>query len=175
MTKTHKNLILVSGTGQNVGKTTFVCMLIEKFKKQQVIALKISPYWHNINNEKDIIVNNGQYMILRESNNDGNKDSSKMHLSGAFQTYYIQATDKHIPEAFNYLNKNFIKNQPVICESSALGKHFTPAFHFVITKDLNINIRENKSTIIRVQNTNNMFDFDFNSLILDKNNWHIKQ
>ena len=40
------NLIIVSGTGQNVGKTTFVQSVINKFSSQNITAIKISPHKH---------------------------------------------------------------------------------------------------------------------------------
>jgi len=166
-----KNIILVSGTGQNVGKTTFVCKLIKQFKEQNIIALKISPFWHNINNDSDIIIQNVRYLILKESNTEGLKDSSKMLLSGAFQTFYIQATDAHISEAFDYLKSNYIKNQPVICESSALLKYIRPAFHFIITRGEKK--KEATDFEIGVQNVNNKFDFEMDRLLLKNNEWEM--
>jgi len=164
-----KNLILVSGTGQNVGKTTFACSLIKRFKDQNIVALKISPFWHNINNDNDIIIKNERFLILKESNTEGLKDSSKMLLSGASQTFYIQAIDIHILEAFDYLVSNYFKAQPVICESSALLKYVKPAFHFIITR--NEKQKENNDFEIWVQNINNEFDFNMNSLSLVNNEW----
>ena len=165
----YKNLIIVSGTGKNVGKTTFVCKLIETFKKQNIVALKISPFWHNINNNEDILISNERFLILKESNTEGLKDSSKMLLSGATQTFYIQATDINILESFDYLTSNYIKNQPVICESSALLKYIKPSFHFIITRDIKSSVKNNSE--IWVKNVNNLFDFDVNKLILLNNEW----
>ena len=169
MSGVYKNLILVSGTGQNVGKTTFVCKLIESNRNQNIIALKISPFWHNINNDKDIIIKNELFLILKESNTDGLKDSSKMLLSGASQTFYIQAVDVHILEAFNFLNLHYIKGQPVICESSALLKYVKPAFHFIITR--NDKQKPKNENEIWVQNIDNVFDFEMDRVQLQKNEW----
>lgn len=175
-TKTLKsNLLIVSGTGQNVGKTTFVCHIIQHFKKQGIIALKISPYWHNINRPEDIIIKNDNFLIMKESNTDGLKDSSKMLLSGAIPTFYIQAVDEFIPQAFAYLSKKYIKNKAVICESSALAKHYMPACHFVVTNDIKNKGDASDSLKIWVQNTDKAFDFDINNLILKDNKWLIKQ
>jgi len=175
--KIYKNLIIVSGVGQRVGKTTFICQLLAHFKEADVIALKISPFWHNINTSEDVIIKNDRFLILKESNTQARKDSSRMLLSGAQKTYYIQAVDADVYEAFHYLNDNYIKDKAVICESAALLNYIKPAVHFYISGKQTENIktenikRQRKITVNYLNET--CFDFDMRLLSLSNKQWRI--
>jgi len=173
--KEFNNILLISGTGRNVGKTFFSCLLIDKFKENNLIGLKISPHFHDIDNEENIFYKTNNFIILKETKTNGIKDSSKMFISGSKSVFYIQAKDENIFKAFQYLNENYIKNQPVVCESAALGKFIIPSVHFVITSDNQISIKKNipdSKSIVIVKNQNNMFQFDFERIKLIDNKWN---
>ncbi|NVO03139.1 MAG: hypothetical protein HXX09_10620 [Bacteroidetes bacterium] len=170
----YKNIIIVSGTGRNVGKTTFVCDLISKFKEQEVIGLKICPYLHNIESVENLLLSNDNFQILRETNLDGNKDTSRMLKNGAKEVFYIQAIDEGILAAFNFLMENFLGNRPVICESAALGKNIQPGIIFCVTNP-ETNNKTNKNNNIDfdciVWNNMDGFDFDFNRVSFVRKEW----
>ncbi|MDO8929478.1 MAG: hypothetical protein Q7W54_10880, partial [Bacteroidota bacterium] len=46
MTQTAKNILLVSGSGQNVGKTSFIRRVIAHNASHKLVAIKISPHFH---------------------------------------------------------------------------------------------------------------------------------
>jgi hypothetical protein len=131
----YRNFLLISGTDRNVGKTRFACKLIEKFSRAGVTGLKISPHWHIPDLPENILYQDDRFMVMEEKNTDGHKDSSKMLVCGARKVYYVQATDGHLEEAFNYLVKNIIGDEPVVCESAALRQIIRPAAHFRVTRD----------------------------------------
>ena len=172
--KIYNNIILVGGTGRNVGKTTFVCKLINKFKDQNVIGLKICPYMHDIERAENLLLSDENFQILRETNMDGKKDSSKMLMNGAKEVYYIQAVDEGILTAFNFLMEKFIGNHPVICESASLRKYIQPDINFCVTSN-DENLENKKSCDFNfdciVTNERNDFDFNFDRLELVENKW----
>ena len=43
-----ENILLIAGSGQNVGKTTFACQLIQNVQNQKPIAVKITPHFHKL-------------------------------------------------------------------------------------------------------------------------------
>ena len=48
------NLLIISGSGKNVGKTLLACQIIKHFSRNStVIGLKISPHFHNNNKENN--------------------------------------------------------------------------------------------------------------------------
>ena len=45
----HSNILAISGTGRNVGKTTLTCGIIKKLGiDQKPTAVKISPHFHSV-------------------------------------------------------------------------------------------------------------------------------
>ncbi len=130
----YNNIILISGSDRNVGKTFFACELIRKFRHLPLVGIKISPHWHEIDHPENILIQNEYFLILHETIADGRKDSSKMLNSGAERVYYLQSDDEHLKTAFDYLNDHYIKGKPAVCESAALSKFITPAAHLRITE-----------------------------------------
>jgi len=174
MQKEFKNILVVSGTGRNVGKTTFVCRLIEKFRNNQIIGLKISPHFHDLDKNQEVIVKTEKFEIIKENNLNGLKDSSKMLISGAQKVYYIQSDEENLSSAFDYFSTHLMENKIVICESAAISKFIKPAYHFKITNSPNITKKENASDIVfdyLIVNDGSSFDFPFENLYLTDNIW----
>lgn len=128
------NLMLIAGTGRNVGKTTFACQLIQQFSKtHEVVGIKISPHLHVQAKGQKILAGDATFQIIEETNPDLDKDSSRMLRAGATRVFYLQTGDKNIREPFEQLLEMIPKNHPVICESGALLNYARPAL-FVIIK-----------------------------------------
>ena len=170
----YKNILLISGTGREVGKTTLACMLLEKFRRS-VTALKISPHRHEIDDKADVIVKKKNFIILNETNLNGSKDSSRFLQSGAGKSFYVQADEDHIFTAFNYLMKNYHAGA-MICESAVLGKFIKPAVHLRVTnasdivKKEGIDIPFDKLVINRDDNFRNLID----QVYLTNSEWILK-
>jgi hypothetical protein len=122
------NLILIGGSGRNVGKTTFACLLIgELSKKNKVIAIKISNIKPDDNSfhgfhEKSI---EGNYEIFEEIGL-GDKDSQRMLAAGASRSFFVRTTDNFGEEAFGSLIKQIDENSLLVCESNSLRKFVEP-------------------------------------------------
>jgi hypothetical protein len=171
-----ENIILVSGTGRNVGKTIFACKIIQRFKGQS-IGLKISPHPHTVMYKDAIVFESHGFLIFRETITDGIKDSSKMFISGAKASFYIQAKDEYLLHAFQYLHQNHIHDQPVVCESAALGKHVQPAVHFRIALPGQPDEKEGHGKIpydYLVVRDGIGYDFDIGRISLTNNIFHLK-
>jgi hypothetical protein len=121
----YNNILLVSGTGRNVGKTFMSCSIINKFKGKNIVAIKISPHFHEINPESEILISNEKFQIIEEKTS-GNKDSMKMLKAGASKVFYIQVLDEKLLEAFHFVIDKIGDNTPVIIESGALQRFIQP-------------------------------------------------
>lgn len=124
----NQSLFLIGGSGRNVGKTTFACMLIENLSKNNnVIGVKISNIkpddtsFHGFH-EKGI---EGNYEIFEETGF-GEKDSHRMLSAAASRSFFIRTTDSFVEEAFNNLLKQLGNDSLIVCESNSLRKFVIP-------------------------------------------------
>jgi len=170
----NKNIIIVSGTGQNVGKTTFVCLLINKFKQNNIIGLKVSPHFHPLRNSDIVIEQNVNFQIILETETLTNKDSARMLKAGAAKVFYIQCTDDYLTSALQLL-KNETDNYAVIIESGAFKKYYEPGLSFltdfeIMRKKMPVTASEHE---IIVNFNGNTFDFNINRILFSNKNWQI--
>jgi hypothetical protein len=128
------NLLMIAGTGRNVGKTMLACKLIGQFSHQGVVGIKVSPHFHQQAEGQKILVQNPDFIIIEETSAFTSKDSSRMLQAGASKVYYIQTHDRIIGEPFRIILSMLPENQPVICESGALLMFAKPALFFFFIK-----------------------------------------
>jgi len=132
MPKALPNLLLISGTGQNSGKTTLACRLIACFAKQfPVTAIKISPHFHEPPPQLPVIAAYEGFVIYEEIQYGTGKDSSRFLDAGATKVYFITARRDQQGKAMETLLEKILTTTPVICEAGGLHHHFKPALHIV--------------------------------------------
>lgn len=129
-------LVLIAGSGRNVGKTFLAEQFIRELSQsQQVIGLKISSHMHVLND--DVIVKAGDgvnWVIGEEQNRHSNKDSGRLLKAGATQVIYAQIkTDQFLHEVVNWLKAVLLNDQIVVCESAALGQYVKPGCAFFVS------------------------------------------
>jgi len=131
------NLFLIGGSGRNVGKTTFACLLIETLsKKNDVIGLKISNIKPDDSALHGFHENELQSNFeIFEEKGDGDKDSQRMLNAGALKSFFIRTNDAFAEEAFNSLLKQTDKQSLIVCESNSLRKYVKPKA-FVMVGDI---------------------------------------
>jgi len=121
------NMLLVAGTGRNVGKTTFVCNVINNVSKDQpIIAIKITPHLHELCRSCKIMFHSSDLIIAEETSLTSHKDSSKMLAAGAQIVYYIQGSDNQMEQVINLLTPLISNTTAIICESAALRNYLIP-------------------------------------------------
>lgn len=134
MTKNSENIVLISGSGRNVGKTTFIRRVIEKNIGQKPVAIKITPHFHEPTSGLTPISITENYRIFQETDLNSGKDSSLFLQAGADKVFYIQTTDDFLEEAFELVSRQFSSDQPVVTESAALRKYIAPGLYLFIQK-----------------------------------------
>lgn len=130
---TIQNLLLVAGTGNKSGKTTFTCRVIEQFRHLGINAIKITPHFHETTPGLELLDEKPGFSVYKETNRRTDKDTSRMLKAGASAVYFAKVTDDTLLQAFTSILKNIEPGIPVICESPALRYHVDPGL-FVIMK-----------------------------------------
>jgi hypothetical protein len=131
--KEFKNILLVSGSGRNCGKTTVACDIISHInKRSSVIGLKITPHFHHTDKNQEIVAEGDGYSIYKENNSVSNKDSSRMLRAGAKAVYFIKCNDEALLRIYVMLKKLLHKGIPVVCESGSFASAYKAGLHILI-------------------------------------------
>jgi hypothetical protein len=136
------NLLIVAGTGRKSGKTTLACNIIKQFSEAEPLALKISPHFHEASAGLEILKSDPDFNIYRELSERGDKDSSKMLISGASAAYYIQVYDNNAGRAFRWLIDYLNTTKPIVCESPALRRFVEPGVFIIADSDNIVNKKD---------------------------------
>ncbi len=123
------NFLLVSGSGQNSGKTTLVCRLISAFREHKIAAVKISPHFHAVDYELPLLEKQEDFVIFREIYADKDKDSSRFLQAGATHVLVVFCKREALQAAAESLQQFIPPTTPVICESGGLAQYFQPGLH----------------------------------------------
>ncbi len=137
--KFFNNLIIVGGTGRNVGKTEFVCRLIEIVAAtHEVYALKVSAIFpdeglfHGDHSDENL--STGQ-KLFEEDRRDTTKDTSRMLRAGAKKVFYLRSDDSGILAGFADFQKKIAPNSLIVCESNSLWNFIKPGLLVMVTKE----------------------------------------
>lgn len=140
MRKLKPGLLLIGGSGRNVGKTTFATELIKKFSKQhsethRIIGLKVSTFrsnedsYHGDHQEQT----KSGFLIKKEDLSVPHKDTAQMVIAGAETAYYIQTSAESVAEAYQEFETSINPvNLPVVCESRALLQVVRPGLFIMV-------------------------------------------
>jgi len=172
----YPNILAISGSGRNVGKTSLSCAIIRrKAAEHGIVAVKISPHFHEIHSEKSEVDIRNNYVIFSEEDATKAKDSSKMLASGAKSVYYIQAKDKYLDEALASLLELINPGTPVICESGGIQQFIKPGLSFYVSKEPGDFIRKPKPKYaLEVVGDNQSFDLLAEQVDFKNGKWILK-
>lgn len=170
--------MLISGSGRNVGKTSFMRRVIKQNASQKLVAVKISPHFHEPTPGLSPILVTNNYRIFKETDITSGKDSSLFLQAGAEKVFYIQATEAYLEDAFRIITDYISSEQPIIVESAALRKFIVPEFYLFIQK----NYEEVKPSALEMQkladvivySDSGQFSMDPSSFVFDQI-WKINQ
>ncbi len=129
------NILLVAGSGQNSGKTTFICELLQELKSYRAICVKITHHFYEPTPGLKLIAESPYFQLFEETNNETNKDSSRYLQSGAYRSFYAQAKKEHLMETFIALLPYLEADQPIIFESAAMHFHIDAGIFALIVNE----------------------------------------
>jgi len=126
MNSRFKDLLLVSGSGRNVGKTTFICDVIASNRLKKMAAIKITPHFHDPSKSLVPIVENDNFRIYEETDYASGKDTSRYLRAGAERSFFIQTSDAFLKESFQLTSVLLDPDLPFIVESARLRHIVVP-------------------------------------------------
>ncbi len=131
------NVLLIGGVGRNVGKTEFVCRVIEKISQtHQVYGLKVSVIYpderlfHGSHSDEL-----EQSRLFEETSADSRKDTSRMLRAGALQVFYLQSDEAGILKGYKEFRKIIPENAVIVCESNSLGEVLVPGLSIMVKSE----------------------------------------
>ena len=128
-------LLLIGGTGRNVGKTEFTCRMIARFAAEHNIhALKVSTMYpdehiYHGRHEHDA----ADFFLYEEHRRNSGKDTARMLKAGAKRVFYLQCEDVQIVKGFKEFSQKIPPHTPVVCESNSLGIYVQPGISVMVT------------------------------------------
>jgi len=135
--KKLNNILLVSGSGRNCGKTTFACHAISQLSKVgKVIGLKISPHFHLTGNKQKLVDRGEGFQVFQETDLLSEKDSSRMLQAGACEVFFIQCNDMNLSGIWGEMKKLIPENVPVVCESGSFSNVYLPGMHVLVVENV---------------------------------------
>lgn len=169
------NLLLISGNGRNVGKTTLACKIISLFAtKTGVMGLKISSHKHSFNKD-DVLYKNEKIIILDEKQN-SLKDSSLMLQSGAKRVYFVMVKPEHFNESIDKMIE-LLPNSLIVCESGGLHEFISPGLFLMVKRKDDEIVKKHllQYSPIIVNNDGKNFDLDIQKLVFKNHQIKIKE
>ena len=133
MLSEFRNILLVSGSGRNCGKTTVACNIINQLKRNRIVyGLKITPHFHKTGDLQQIVEEGNGYKIYRETDYCSGKDSSRMLVAGAKEVYFIQCSDENLLRIYARTKQLIPEGYPIVCESGSFATAYKPGLHILV-------------------------------------------
>lgn len=126
------NLLIIAGTGNKSGKTSVACRLINEFRDLGIIAVKITPHFHETTPGLVLLREEPGFSVYRETNGNLTKDTSRMLKAGASVVYFAKVHDDNLLAAFNAIVDLTDRGRPLICESPALALRTEPGLLIIM-------------------------------------------
>ncbi len=129
----YPSLLLISGSGRDVGKTLLACRIIRHLARRGPVAgIKISLHHHAPSSRGRVIASGRGYLIVREEEA-SEKDSGRMVAAGADPVFFVTAGDEALREVFRRLQP-LLGDRPVVCEAGGLRHYIKPGL-FLFVRD----------------------------------------
>ena len=168
------NILLISGSGQNTGKTTLACRLIEYFAGNfEITGIKITPHFHALSHSIPKVLETKEFIIYEETERDRPKDSSRMLKAGARRVFFIVSEKEYVGKVMKDMLGILSPSTAIICESGGLEDFYRTGLHIFLKGSDNANINPIKSTVIEVNFNGITFNLDFDKIVFDNNSWEL--
>ncbi|MBE0637262.1 MAG: molybdenum cofactor guanylyltransferase [Bacteroidales bacterium] len=182
------SFIIIGSTGRNTGKTEFACRLIKTWSVQQeVYGLKVTT----INKKEGKCPRGGEgcgvcsslvgdFEIIEETGLDGEKDTSRMLVSGAKKVYWLKVSSTALDKGIDALLKLIPDDVAVVCESNGVRNVLEPSIFLVIKNLKDKTIKPNCARVIRyaskiIEFDNMSWNFPPERVILKNNAWMVRE
>ena len=177
------NLLLIGGTGKNIGKTEFSERLIrENSKKYNIIALKVTSIYppEKEFHKPHIDLPKEGFKIVEEKSSSGEKDTSRMLIAGAKKAFFITAKE----ESLNFVVQDFFinidKNKAIICESNSLIKFINPGLFIMVKHENDLLIKSRALPLLNIADKiiisdGKSFKTEYPDIYFEDSTWKLKK
>ncbi len=105
-----ERILIVGGNSKNVGKTTFICSILDKYANQnQIIVIKFQK-----SNQKTFSIYEEKTLSTYNTN------TYKYLLHKAYKSYLIKYNPQFLKNAINDITLKIDNNSPIIIESNSI-------------------------------------------------------
>ncbi len=134
----YPRVLVVGGTGRNVGKTELVCRLITHCIRQHqpLWALKVSAVFPGeapFHGNHDDLERRPPFLLFEEQDRDSAKDTSRMLRAGAQRAFFLSCENEQVLPAFLHFSQTVPPRTALICESNSLADYLRPGLHVMVT------------------------------------------
>ena len=180
--KRLQNLLLIGGTGRNIGKSTLMEIIIQRFGKElPLIALKSSMlmpgevYFHG----KHKLVEPDEFLLQEEVYDGSLKDSQRYLKAGASRSFFLSVGEKALSEAFEKFLKTVGNSGIIIAESNVLREVAIPGTFIMIKGNSSVKPQAKKflelaDRVIPAMDVD-AFEKVAAELRLDETGWHFSE
>jgi hypothetical protein len=129
------NILLIAGSGRNVGKTTLAEALVKRYAPfWPIVGLKVSSVYTGEEQQhgKKPLLLQEEYHIMEEFDRSGAKDTSRLLLAGASRSFYIRAHDDQLQAAIDAFWKIVSRQSIIVCESGSLRLVLVPGLFLLL-------------------------------------------
>jgi len=165
----YPNMLIIRGTGRNVGKTLSACNIIKHLAgKHKPVGIKVSPHFHGLDGNHTVIHKSDELVIVEEKDV-SDKDSSRMLQAGASKVFYVQAKNSRLLDVINLLSGKLSTTEPVVVESGGLYDYVEPSLLVTVTGEgsgKDISTRSDSNTVSVL--SGNVKDFRWDSIEFEK-------
>ena len=126
-------ILVVGGTGRNLGKTEFICRLLSRFLYSNITVIKIKTLYHGDENFHGKGYDmKGDYIIREEFDAGGLEDSRRFLAAGAKSVLYIRSRAEKLGKAVQEALSRISINQLIIFESNSIVNVLKPAVYIML-------------------------------------------
>ncbi|MCU0456460.1 MAG: hypothetical protein MUE74_09175 [Bacteroidales bacterium] len=129
------NLLLIAGTGNKSGKTTFACKVIGQHAGQGIAGIKITPHFHETTPGLVLLAETKGSSVYEETDPETGKDTSRMLKAGAARVFFVKVTDNNLLSGFKKTLEYIPAGAPIVCESPALRHYVEPGLLVIMSSE----------------------------------------
>lgn len=176
-------MLMIGGSGRNVGKTTLICAIIRKFAPTTpLIGLKVTSIRHgeeDFHGHHDVPLSE-TFRIFEETDKESVKDTAKMLSAGARKVYFIQTPDEQMPLAMDAFFALVGQQSTIVCETRSLRRLIKPGLFILITDPVHTDFKARSAEFESVADLIIPFDTQYRTMELqserielDAGIWHL--
>ena len=145
-------MLLIGSAGRKCGKTALACRIIQKFRKQSIIAIKITTIGKtdkDFHHDLSALGKRG-YIITEETKSNIKKDTSRMLIAGAVKVFWLRAEERSLRKGFTALLERVGPDAVCVCESNSLRQIVEPGLFIMVKKRDGSKVKQSAKEVLNL-------------------------